>query len=121
MLILSLEWKKTGNKKEKTFSLSVFFIRFHKKEGFSLFRFASSAADRNEKKNVENGTHFQDSSSIPENGKLQEPNRSCLPIFDALYSVLSKMKNAYRFAVKNNLLSFTENRKKKLLFSGFLL
>ena len=112
MLILSLEWKKNGKKeREKTFSLSVFFIRFHKKNAFSLFRFASSDADRNEKKNEEHGTRFQDSSSIPENGKPQEPNRSCLPIFDALYSVLSEIKNAYRFAVKNNLLSFTENRK----------
>jgi len=112
--------KKLETKKERKrflfpFSLSV----STRRKAFSLFRFASSDADRNEKKNEENGTRFQDSSSIPENGKPQEPNRSSLPIFDALYSVLSEMKNAYRFAVKNNLLSFTENRKRSYRFLVF--
>jgi len=123
VLKLSLELKKkTETKKKKKrflfpFSLSV----STRRKAFSLFRFASSDADRNEKKNEENGTRFQHSSSIPENGKPKEPNRSCLPIFDALFSVLSEMKNAYRFADKNNLWSFNENRKRSYLFSGFLL
>ena len=112
--------EKNGNKKGKNVLPFRFLYPFpQEKNAFSLFRFASSDAERNENKNEENGTRFQDSSSIPENGKPQEPNRSCLPIFDVLYSVLSEMKNTYRFAVKNNLLSFTENRKRNYRFPVF--